>query len=104
MSNSALVIAAIIVTIVAVAGIAYVVRKQRTQRLRTRFGPEYQRALQETGSTTQAEAKLEKRLAVAARSLGCPSPQTAAMFFTMNSTTTAATSCSSRTSARMIHH
>jgi len=60
MSNSALVIAAIIVTIVAVAGIAYVVRKQRTQRLRTRFGPEYQRALQETGSTTQAEAKLEK--------------------------------------------
>jgi hypothetical protein len=60
MSNSALVITVVIIAIIAVAGIAYVVKKQRTQRLKTRFGPEYQRVLQETGSTTQAEAKLEK--------------------------------------------
>ena len=59
MSNSALVITVVIMAIIAVAGIAYVVKKQRT-RLKTRFGPEYQRVLQETGSSTQAEAKLEK--------------------------------------------
>ena len=60
MSNSVLVITVVIIAIIAVAGIAYVVKKQRTQRLKTRFGPEYQRVLQETGSSTQAEAKLEK--------------------------------------------
>lgn len=60
MNNSALVIAVVIIAIIAVVGIAYIVRRQRTRRLRTRFGPEYQRALDETGSTTKAEAKLEK--------------------------------------------
>ena len=60
MSNSALVITVVIIAIIVLLGIAYVVKKQRTQRLKTRFGPEYQRVLQETGSTTQAEAKLEK--------------------------------------------
>ena len=60
MSNSPLMIAVVIVAIIAVAGIAYIVRRQRTRRLRTRFGPEYQRALEETGSTTKAEAKLQK--------------------------------------------
>jgi hypothetical protein len=59
MSNSALAIA-IVIAIFVVVGIAFIVRKQRSQRLRTRFGPEYQRAVQETGSTTQAETKLEK--------------------------------------------
>ena len=60
MNNAAAVVAVVIIAIIAVVGIAFLVRKQRTQRLKRRFGPEYQRTLEETGSATKAEAKLEK--------------------------------------------
>lgn len=59
MSNSALVIG-IVVAIFVVFAIALIVKSQRSQRLKSRFGPEYKRAVEETGSKTQAEAKLEK--------------------------------------------
>jgi len=59
MSTSALV-AVIIVAIAAIVVVAFVIRNQRTRRLKSRFGPEYGRAVQETGSQTKAEAKLEK--------------------------------------------
>jgi hypothetical protein len=60
MSNSALVIGVVVVAIFVVIAIALIVKSQRSQRLKSRFGPEYNRAVEETGSKTQAEAKLEK--------------------------------------------
>jgi hypothetical protein len=54
----------IAITVMVAAGIAIwlVVRKRRTERLRTQFGgPEYSRALKEGGSRRQAEAVLDKR-------------------------------------------
>jgi hypothetical protein len=57
MSTSTLIV---VVAIAVVVGIAFFLRNQRSQRLKSRFGPEYSRAVQETGSQTKAEAKLEK--------------------------------------------
>jgi len=59
MSISTLIVI-VVVAIAVVIGMAYFVRNQRSQRLKSRFGPEYSRAVQETGSQTKAEAKLEK--------------------------------------------
>jgi hypothetical protein len=59
MSSSALVVT-IMIAILVVVAIAVVVKNQRSQKLKTRFGPEYDRAVEETGSKTQAEAKLGK--------------------------------------------
>src|ERR1700688_5155815 len=59
MSNSAVIIG-IVVAIFVVIAIALIVKSQRSQRLKSRFGSEYKRAVEETGSKTQAEAKLEK--------------------------------------------
>jgi hypothetical protein len=60
MSNSALIVV-VIVAFVAVVAFALIVKNQRSQKLKARYGPEYQRTLQETGSKTQAEAALERR-------------------------------------------
>jgi hypothetical protein len=48
---------------IAILGIAVLIfhRKRRTEGLRTRFGPEYARALQESGDRRHAEASLEER-------------------------------------------
>jgi hypothetical protein len=43
-----------------VIAIGLIVKAQRSKRLKSRFGPEYHRAVEETGSTTRAESKLEK--------------------------------------------
>ena len=54
----------IAVTVMVVAGIAiwFLIRKRRTERLRTQFGgTEYTRAVKEGGSQRQAEAVLDKR-------------------------------------------
>jgi len=52
-----------VVLIVAVAAIVawVVMQRQRTQRLRQRFGPEYTRTVDEFGGRTKAEAELTKR-------------------------------------------
>lgn len=51
-----------VVLIVAVGAIvALVMLQRRTQRLRERFGPEYNRAVDEFGGRTKAEAELAKR-------------------------------------------
>jgi hypothetical protein len=50
-----------IAAVIAAAGIlAFFLMWQRRNRLRRHFGPEYDRAVQETGSKYRAEAKLEK--------------------------------------------
>ena len=52
--------AVIAIVIVAIIAIALLVVNQRSKRLRERFGPEYTRTLEETGSRIRAEAKLQK--------------------------------------------
>lgn len=55
---STLVIVALIVAIAA----AVTVRPRRSRQLKRRFGPEYDRAVQEHGSTSLAEAVLQRRI------------------------------------------
>jgi hypothetical protein len=54
------IVAITVVVIAAAIVISFVVKSQRSQRLKDRFGPEYGRTVEETGSATRAEAKLEK--------------------------------------------
>jgi hypothetical protein len=59
--STATIVAIVVVAIVIIAlAIVLTFKNQRSRRLRSRFGPEYTRALEETGSKTKAEAKLEK--------------------------------------------
>jgi hypothetical protein len=60
MSTPAIIVAIVIAVVVVAAAIVLIIRNQRSKRLKTRFGPEYSRVIGETGSKTQAEAKLEK--------------------------------------------
>jgi hypothetical protein len=59
MSTSA-VITIVVVVIAAAIAIALLVLNQRSKKLRERFGPEYIRTVEETGSRIRAEAKLQK--------------------------------------------
>jgi hypothetical protein len=56
-------IVGIIVALVAIGGVAWylTVRRQRTEQLRERYGPEYSRAVSEVGSQGRAEEELLKR-------------------------------------------
>jgi hypothetical protein len=58
--STSTVVALIALVIVVVVAVALIVKTQRSKRLRARFGPEYHRAIEETGSATRAESKLEK--------------------------------------------
>jgi hypothetical protein len=50
------------VVLAAIAVVAWLlVRKRRTERLRDRFGPEYDRAVRSTGDPRRAEARLAER-------------------------------------------
>lgn len=62
MSTTALVLISVLIGI-AILGIAawIFLRKRRTEGLRSRFGPEYAHALQESGDRRQAENTLEER-------------------------------------------
>ena len=52
----------IIVALAVVAVAAYVLlKRQRTSKLRDRFGPEYERAIEETGGRSKAETALHDR-------------------------------------------
>jgi hypothetical protein len=58
--GAAVAIALIVGIAIGVAAI-YLVQQRRTQRLRQRFGPEYERVVTETGDRPLAEARLEER-------------------------------------------
>lgn len=60
MSTPTIVAIVVIAIIVVAIAVVFTIKSRRSQRLRNRFGPEYSRAIEETGSKTQAEAKLEK--------------------------------------------
>ncbi len=51
----------IIVAIVLIVAMWFVSRRQRSEALRERFGPEYDRAVEELGDRRQAESELEAR-------------------------------------------
>jgi hypothetical protein len=51
----------VVVVVVAIAAFAILWARQRSQRLRSRFGPEYERVVRGTGSRKQAEAELARR-------------------------------------------
>src|ERR1700740_278718 len=54
-------IAVLVIVVIAVVAVAAVLFLQnRTKKLRARFGPEYDRAVAETGNKFKAEAELEK--------------------------------------------
>jgi hypothetical protein len=53
-----IIIIAIIVVVAAIAGVAYTTRRRRLQQ---RFGPEYDRLVEETGSRSKAQAELANR-------------------------------------------
>lgn len=53
---------AIVAIVVAIAlGVVLIFSRRRTDHLRSRFGPEYERTLQERGDRRRAEADLERR-------------------------------------------
>lgn len=56
-----LIIAAVVAVIAAGAGIWLTEQRKRSERLRTDFGPEYDRALDEYGSRGEAESRLRER-------------------------------------------
>lgn len=65
-TNSAVLVVVLIA--LALAVVAWLtIQRQRSLRLRRRFGPEYERAVQQFGGRTQAEAELLKREARVAR-------------------------------------
>jgi hypothetical protein len=54
---------ALLVVVIAAAAVAvfFILRKQRTRKLRDRFGPEYERTVRTVGDQTRAERELESR-------------------------------------------
>ena len=58
--NTSAVVTIVVVVIAAVIVLALLAVNQRSKRLRERFGPEYSRTVEETGSRMRAEAKLQK--------------------------------------------
>jgi hypothetical protein len=61
MSENAWVILAVVVAIAAVAVVAISLRKRNTERLKSRFGTEYQRTVEAAGGARAAEAELRDR-------------------------------------------
>jgi hypothetical protein len=55
-----IILGVILIGIVAIA-LAIFLRKHKTERLRTRFGPEYARAVEESGGRRKGEAGLQER-------------------------------------------
>ncbi len=63
MNTTNTIVVIVILLIIGVLAMMAVVRRQRTKRLQDRFGPEYDRAIDEIGDQRQAEKELEERVA-----------------------------------------
>lgn len=62
MNQNQILVLLVVIAVIAIAAIAFVVlRKRRSENLRKRFGPEYDRVLQQEGDTRKAEGVLEFR-------------------------------------------
>jgi hypothetical protein len=60
MDNQTLIII-VLVAVVAALAVALLLQRKRSDQLRSRFGPEYERAVEETGDKRRAEAELHQR-------------------------------------------
>lgn len=60
-STSTLIFAVLLIAVGIAVVVWFVMQKQRSAKLKQRFGPEYDRAITEFGSRTRAEAELLKR-------------------------------------------
>jgi hypothetical protein len=60
MDTTTLIIVALVVVVMALGGML-LMQKRRSGHLQSRFGPEYERALKETGDKRKAEAELQQR-------------------------------------------
>src|SRR5215813_7546217 len=60
MDTSTAIILALVVILV-VGAVAWIMMQRRTQELRNRFGPEYDRVISERGDARQAESELAAR-------------------------------------------
>jgi hypothetical protein len=63
MDNNSLIIIAVIVGVLVILGLVVAGLRYRTERLRSRFGPEYIRAVEDAGGQRQAETALQARAA-----------------------------------------
>jgi hypothetical protein len=62
MSQNQILILVVVVAVIGIAGVAFVLlRKRRSENLRKRFGPEYDRVLKQEGDPRKAEGVLEFR-------------------------------------------
>jgi hypothetical protein len=61
MTNTMLIVIAAAIVLVIVVAAWLLSERRRRERLRTRFGPEYERALREAGDPRRAESVLESR-------------------------------------------
>ena len=61
MNNEVIWPIAVVIVLMAVGAAVYIVQRQRSRRLRSHFGPEYDHALETAGKRTKAEAELEAR-------------------------------------------
>ena len=61
MNSTVMAIIAVVILIVAIALIWILVRRGRSQRLKSKFGPEYDRTVQQAGNRGKAEKDLESR-------------------------------------------
>lgn len=61
MNSTVMAIIAVVILIVAIALIVMLVRRGRSQRLKSKFGPEYDRTVQQAGNRSKAEKDLESR-------------------------------------------
>lgn len=57
-----LIVLAAIVLIALIVGVAWQIMRRRSARLQQRFGPEYERTVEETGGRRQAESELQERV------------------------------------------
>ena len=60
MHTSTIVLLAVI-AVVLVAAVMWITQRRSSKRLRSKFGPEYTRAVQDTGAARKAEAQLQQR-------------------------------------------
>jgi len=60
--NPTLLVVIVVAAIIIIAAIVFVTNKRRSDELRERFGPEYDRAVQELGGRRAAEPELESRV------------------------------------------
>jgi hypothetical protein len=66
MDNNTMIVLVVLILAVAVIGAIVVMNARKTKHLKTHFGPEYERAIEERGDRKKAEAELharEKRIA-----------------------------------------